>query len=110
MSGRRIGILGGTFDPVHVGHLIVAAEARASLQLDELVFMPAGKPPHKPRHVPASVEDRVAMIAAAIDGEPCTRLDSIDLERPGPQELAIDDGRVRVPLRPFEIRTFLATL
>lgn len=84
MSGRRIGILGGTFDPVHVGHLIVAAEARAALELDELVFMPARTPPHKPLHVPAPVEDRAAMIAAAIDGEPRTRMGRIDLDRPGP--------------------------
>jgi nicotinate-nucleotide adenylyltransferase len=84
LSGRRIGILGGTFDPVHIGHLIMGAEAAASLRLDEVVFMPARFPPNKPDLVPAPVEDRLAMLELALDGQPGARISNIDVERPGP--------------------------
>ena len=84
LRGRRVGILGGTFDPVHIGHLVMAAEARQSLRLDEIVFMPARTPPHKPDHTPAPVEARLSMLAGASGSEPCTTISRIDLDRPGP--------------------------
>lgn len=78
-----IGLLGGTFDPIHFGHLRPALEVLESLQLDELRFLPAGVPPH--RAPPAvSSEHRAAMVALAIAGTPRFRLDTRELERHGP--------------------------
>jgi nicotinate-nucleotide adenylyltransferase len=80
----RIGVLGGTFDPVHLGHLILAEEARDQLDLSVVYFVPAGDPPHKQgRHlVPA--EDRLRMIELAIAGNDAFRASRADVDRPGP--------------------------
>ena len=75
--------MGGTFDPVHVGHLAVAAAARDALDLDRVVFLPAGIPPHKPGSVAASAEERVAMVGLAIAGNPAFELSRIDVDRAG---------------------------
>ena len=64
---QRIGLLGGTFDPVHKGHLAVAEQAEKSLSLDQLIFIPAADPPHKQRPG-ASYSNRVAMLEAALAG------------------------------------------
>jgi nicotinate-nucleotide adenylyltransferase len=64
--GRRIGILGGTFDPVHVGHLEAAAVAQRALKLDALVLMPSMTPPHRPSQPQASAFHRFAMVALAV--------------------------------------------
>jgi nicotinate-nucleotide adenylyltransferase len=84
----RIGIMGGTFDPIHLGHLAVAASTRASLALTRVLFLPAGIPPHKPDAVVASVEDRVAMVRLAIAGRPAYELSRVDVDRPGPSYTA----------------------
>lgn len=72
----RIGIFGGTFDPIHLGHLIVAAELRFRLDLDRLIFLPAGRPPHKQVQRLASPTDRLTMLDLALAGttgfEVCT--------------------------------------
>jgi nicotinate-nucleotide adenylyltransferase len=80
---RRLGIYGGTFDPVHVGHLIIASEIRATLGLDEVLFVPASVPPHKDltRVTPAS--HRLAMLRLAVANEPGFSVDTIELDRPG---------------------------
>lgn len=80
----RIGIMGGTFDPIHLGHLAIAEAAREQLELARLLFLPAGQPPHKPGAVVASPEDRVAMVELAIVGNPAFHLSRIDVDRPGP--------------------------
>ncbi len=81
---RRIGLLGGTFDPPHVGHLWLATLARDALGLERVLVIPAPEPPHK-RDVPMSrVEDRVALVRAAIADDPMLELSTIELERPGP--------------------------
>lgn len=80
---RRIGILGGTFDPPHVGHLILAELAADSLSLDRVLFVPAADPPHKGA-LRASAEHRVAMVERAIGGNPRFALSRVDLDRPGP--------------------------
>lgn len=67
---RSIAIFGGTFDPVHVGHLAVARAALRRFHLDEVWFVPSGVPPHKPRHAPASFPDRYAMVALACAEHP----------------------------------------
>jgi cytidyltransferase-like protein len=80
----RTGILGGTFDPVHLGHLAIAEEAREALGMERVLFVPAGRPPHKPGQRLAPVADRVAMVEVAIDGNPAFRLSRVEVDRPGP--------------------------
>ena len=77
-----IGIMGGTFDPIHMGHLAVAEEARDSLGLERILFVPAGRPPHKPADGVTSSDDRVAMTALAIvdKDRKSTRLNSSHLK------------------------------
>lgn len=86
-TARRIGILGGTFDPVHYGHLVIAEEVCAALDLAEIVFVPAGYPPHKPGSV-AAAHHRLAMLELAIAGNSRFSLSRVDLERPGPSYTA----------------------
>ncbi|MCC6945846.1 MAG: nicotinate-nucleotide adenylyltransferase [Thermomicrobiales bacterium] len=83
-SRRRLGLFGGTFDPIHTGHLIMASEALAQLELDEVLFLPAGQPPHKPEQTISSDEDRSTMIDLAIAGRPAFSLSAIDLGGEGP--------------------------
>ena len=63
---RRLGIFGGTFDPIHIAHLAVAEAARDALGLDEVRFIPAGRPPHKPDRAIADGEHRLALVELAI--------------------------------------------
>jgi nicotinate-nucleotide adenylyltransferase len=79
---RRLGLLGGTFDPPHLGHLGVAECARVELELDELRFLVAGDPWMKSTVSPAA--DRTAMVRAAIEGAPGFALDDREVDRPGP--------------------------
>ena len=82
--GQRVGLLGGTFDPVHVGHLAVAAAAREALVLDSVLFIPAARPPHKPGQVASSFADRVAMLSAAVQGQGGFFVSSLEAEREQP--------------------------
>lgn len=79
---RRIGILGGTFDPPHIGHLIIAEEVRLALDLEEIWFIPTSTPPHKGGTKTAS-DDRVAMTEIAIKDNPFFKLNTIELTRTG---------------------------
>jgi nicotinate-nucleotide adenylyltransferase len=79
----RIGVFGGTFDPVHIGHLAIALAALESIPLDRVLFVPARRSPLKDRDPQASAEDRVAMLQAAIAHEPRFELSRIELERQG---------------------------
>jgi nicotinate-nucleotide adenylyltransferase len=81
---RRIGIFGGTFDPPHFGHLILAAEAQYQLKLDNLLFVLTPDPPHKQDQTLTNLDDRQAMLAAAIEGVPGFVLSRVDIDRPGP--------------------------
>jgi nicotinate-nucleotide adenylyltransferase len=88
-TGRRqLGMLGGTFDPIHRGHLALANAARSELGLDEITFVPAGQPPHKLGRRISPAEDRLAMVALAIAGEPDLSLNRIEIDRPGPSYTA----------------------
>lgn len=80
----RLGILGGTFDPVHFGHLLAAEEARVALRLDRVLFAPAGDPPHKQGHSILPVAHRLAMIRLAVADNPAFVISTIDVDRPGP--------------------------
>lgn len=81
---RRVGVIGGTFDPVHYGHLVIAEEVYAALDLAEMVFVPAGHPPHKPDSLVATARHRLAMLELAIANNAHFSISRVDLERPGP--------------------------
>jgi nicotinate-nucleotide adenylyltransferase len=84
-GGRRaIGILGGTFDPVHAGHLALGREARRVLDLDEVLFVPNARPPHKRAQEVSPARHREAMLALAIEADPAFAISRLELERPGP--------------------------
>ncbi len=80
----KLGVLGGTFDPVHNGHLAVAEEARAALELDRVLFVPARQNPLKRGRVMSPAEDRTAMVALAIADNPGFAISRVDLDRPPP--------------------------
>ena len=84
LSGKRIGVFGGTFDPIHIGHLILAVEARHQLRLDQIVLAPAGEPPHKPDSPISPLHHRLAMCRLAIADGNGIGISLIDAERPGP--------------------------
>lgn len=80
----RYGILGGTFDPPHLGHLVLAQEALIQLELDRVWFVPTGSPPHKPDRRVSTHEDRREMVERAIAGNPRFAFSAVELERSGP--------------------------
>ena len=81
---RKVGILGGTFDPPHIGHLWLATLAADGLDLGQVLLMPAARPPHKRREAVSNAADRVMMTRLAISGDPRLDLSLVEMERPGP--------------------------
>ena len=81
---RTIGIFGGTFDPPHLGHLILAAEARAQLGLERLLWVLTPDPPHKQDQSIAPLDHRLEMVKLAIANDPQFEISSVELTRPGP--------------------------
>jgi len=79
----RIGVYGGSFDPVHFGHLVPVEEARRNLALDEIFFVPAFQPPHKPSGTSAPSHHRFAMLALALEAYPAFRLSDFEVARGG---------------------------
>ncbi len=79
----RIGVYGGSFDPVHFGHLVPVEEARLRLSLDEILFVPAFQPPHKPAGPSAPSHHRFAMLALALEAYPSFRLTDFEVARGG---------------------------
>ena len=82
---QRVGILGGSFDPVHWGHLHIALLAREAAGLDRVLYLPAASPPHKPAHALARADDRRAMLALALADEPHTEVCDLELTPGGPR-------------------------
>ncbi|MBV8082116.1 MAG: nicotinate (nicotinamide) nucleotide adenylyltransferase [Candidatus Eremiobacteraeota bacterium] len=82
MSAQRTGVLGGTFDPIHYGHLFIADAVRAHAKLDRILFLPVGDPAHRPVH--SSAADRLEMVRLAIAGNDAFDVDTTALEQPGP--------------------------
>lgn len=80
----RLGIFGGTFDPVHVGHLAIALAALESAKLDRVLFVPARRSPLKDREPAASADDRLAMLEGATRDEPRFAVSRLELDREGP--------------------------
>ena len=80
----RIGIYGGTFDPIHYAHLVLAEQCREQCQLDEVWFVPAAQPPHKISSAISDAKQRCEMVEFAIAGNPAFRLSRIEFERSGP--------------------------
>ncbi len=80
----KVGIMGGTFDPIHIAHLIIAEEARTRLALDRVIFIPAGEPWMKPGHIVSAAGQRVEMVKLAISSNPAFSLSLSEIERPGP--------------------------
>ena len=80
---RRVGILGGTFDPVHYGHLAIAEEARVQLDLEEVIFIPVGKPYFKVDWKITKASHRLAMLCLATENNPYFKVSTIETDRPG---------------------------
>ena len=102
---RRVGIFGGTFDPVHVGHLIVAEQARDRLQLDRVLFVPARVPPHKPGAA-ADAGHRFRMTCLATEDHPGFETSDVELRREGPS-YTVDTLRALQASSPQDTRHYL---
>jgi nicotinate-nucleotide adenylyltransferase len=84
----RLGILGGTFDPPHIGHLILAEEARLALALEQVLFVPAGAPWRKAGQELSPREHRLAMVRLAVDDNPHLAVSTLEIDRQGPSYTA----------------------
>lgn len=101
-----IGVLGGTFDPPHFGHLILADEARAALNLSQVFWVVTGEPPHKPDSPVTLAEQRLAMVELAVESAPDFRTSRIEIDRPGPH-YAADTMEILAAENPDETRAYL---
>ncbi len=97
--GEQLGVFGGTFDPLHVGHLACAEAARVALQLDRVVLVVAGDPWQKHGEVVASARDRLDMAAAAVEGLDGIEVSAIEIDRPGPTFTVDTLAALRTPGR-----------
>jgi nicotinate-nucleotide adenylyltransferase len=103
---RRIGVLGGTFDPPHLGHLWLATLAAEELGLDRVLFMPAGQPPHKQGQPLSAVADRLLMTRLAIASEERFELSPLEVERTGPS-FTVDSVEELLRIHGPGVRLFL---
>jgi len=81
---RRVGVMGGTFDPIHHGHLVAAQEAASAIELDRVLLVPVWQPPHKVDEPSASPEDRLCMVQAAVVGNSLFEVSTIEIDHPAP--------------------------
>jgi len=102
----KLGILGGTFNPPHVGHLVCAQEAHDQLGLDRVVLMPAGVPPHKRIAADPGAEARYELCRLAIDGDPRFDVSRLELDRPG-RSYTVDTLKALRDERPQDDLTFI---
>src|SRR6187402_2466447 len=96
---RRIGIMGGTFDPIHHGHLVAASEVQARFGLEQVVFVPTGQPWQKSQTAVTPAEHRYLMTVIATASNPRFTVSRVDIDRPGPT-YTIDTLRDLRKLRP----------
>jgi len=109
MSRTKVGIMGGTFDPIHFGHLVVAEEAYTSLNLSEVVFVPTGNPPHKKIKMITPAEDRYIMTCMAIVDNPHFKISKIEIEREGTSHTIDTLREMRHWFLPKEVEFFFIT-
>ncbi|MGD9762926.1 MAG: nicotinate-nucleotide adenylyltransferase [Candidatus Binatia bacterium] len=100
---RRIGLFGGTFDPIHLGHLRSAEEAREQLALERVLFVPAGAPPHKRGRRITAAAHRLAMVRLAIAGHPAFQVSTVEVQRRG-RSYTIDTVRTLARQLPPDMR------
>ncbi|WP_084037404.1 nicotinate-nucleotide adenylyltransferase [Haloechinothrix halophila] len=81
---RRVGVMGGTFDPIHNGHLVAASEVQSRFSLDEVIFVPTGQPWQKSDQTVSDAEDRYLMTVIATASNPVFTVSRVDIDRPGP--------------------------
>ncbi len=93
----RTAVFGGSFNPVHYGHLLLADEVLDALGLDRVLFVPAAQPPHKPNAQLAPAQDRHAMVQLAIAGHPKFAVSDLELRRPGPSYTVDTLDALRIP-------------
>lgn len=106
MTSRRLGLYGGTFNPVHLGHLHVARAARDRFDLDEVWLIPSRQPPHRSSEGLASADDRLTMVELAVRGEERLRASDIEIRREGPS-YTVDTLRAVAARRPSWERFFI---
>jgi nicotinate-nucleotide adenylyltransferase len=102
----RLGLYGGSFDPIHCGHLILARQALEDLSLDRVIFIPAAESPFKLNHSSAPAADRLAMVQLAVEGEPAFAVDPLEIGRQAPS-YTIDTARTYRAQHPGETLFFL---
>lgn len=95
----RIGLYGGTFDPVHLAHLVLAETCREKLQLNQVWFIPAYQPPHKPGRVILEPKHRIQMLKLAVVGMPCFKVEPVEIQR-GEISYTVDTLRQLQQLHP----------
>jgi len=83
VTARRLGVMGGTFDPVHNGHLVAASEVASRFALDEVIFVPTGQPWQKTERLVSAAEDRYLMTVIATASNPMFSVSRVDIDRPG---------------------------
>src|SRR5437868_12944261 len=105
---RRLGVMGGTFDPIHHGHLVAASEVAHVYSLDEVVFVPTGRSAHKEDRKVAAGEDRYLMAVIATASNPRFSVSRIDIDRPGPT-YTVDTLRDMRELRGPDAELFFIT-
>ena len=103
---ERLGIFGGTFDPPHVGHLILAMEAYDQLKLDRVLWVLAPNPPHKLGKKITDLDIRIEMVKAAINSDPMFEFSRVDIDRPGPH-FVLDTMRILHEQKPDDELVFL---
>lgn len=79
----KLGVLGGTFDPIHIGHLVLAEQVREKFQLEKIIFIPSASPPHKTEEKPSPADARFEMTKLALEGNPFFSVSDIELKREG---------------------------
>ncbi|MBN1292295.1 MAG: nicotinate-nucleotide adenylyltransferase [Candidatus Latescibacteria bacterium] len=79
----KIGLFGGTFDPVHIGHLIIAQEIYELCNLDKIIFIPSARPPHKSSDMMFTARERFQMLSSVIENNPCFEISDIEMKRQG---------------------------
>lgn len=104
----RIGIMGGTFDPIHYGHLVTAEQAHYRFGLDKVVFVPSGHPPHKPNKSISDAHHRESMTILATKDNPHFEVSSVEVDRPGPS-YAVDTVKAFCDTYPADTQLFFIT-